>query len=67
MIIFDSLGKISPLIFTSTPRISRIDVIRIYLKDCCEVIDALLELPKFLEGTSSNVECTSVLDIKPHQ
>lgn len=66
MIILDCLSEITPLIFTSAPRISRINVIWIDLKDSCEVIDALLELPKFLEGTSSDVECTSVLDIKPH-
>jgi hypothetical protein len=66
VIIFDSFCKVSPLVLASTSSISGIDMIRIDLKNCCEIINALLELPNLFECASSYVVSPSILGVKMH-
>jgi len=66
MIIFDSFCKVPSLVLASTSSISGIDMIRIDLKNCREIINALLELPNLFECASSNVVSPSILGVKLH-
>ena len=66
MIIFDSFCEIPPLVLASTSSICGVDMIWVDLKNCGEIINALLELTDFFECTTSNVVSSCILAVKLH-
>ena len=42
-------------------------MVRVYLKDRCEIVDTLVNLSQFLKWAASNVVGSSVIRIKLHQ
>jgi hypothetical protein len=67
MIVFNGFGKVSSFIFTRPSRICRIDMIWVNAEDSGKVINALINLSKFLKGTSSDIVSPRIGGVELHE
>ena len=67
VVVIDSLREVSPLVFTSSSGVRRIDVVRVDLEHRGEVLNTLVCLVKLFKCASSHIVSSSMQIIQLHQ